>query len=171
MIHIPVTSLASGLQLDDKLTRAPSYLQRKRKRKRGGREMSKEGLQRWREEGRKCQHVAALFINIPNAFFLSAVCPSCHFFPPTRPPSPSPSKPVVLSLHSKLHSLYFFVPSFSAGHKDSLKGKSTVNGRHGNLIEMQILALTIKILMDQIFNSPNSLSVSTNLAFSMSNKV
>lgn len=35
-IHIPVTSLASGLQQDDKLTRTPSYLQERRGRRGGG---------------------------------------------------------------------------------------------------------------------------------------
>lgn len=74
-ILIPVTSRASGLQRDDKLTRAPSYLQRGGE---GGEERSRnKGESR---DGRK-KMSARCSINSLVFFKPCVVCPSCHFLP------------------------------------------------------------------------------------------
>lgn len=74
-ILIPVTSRASGLQQDDKLTRAPSYLRRGGG---GGEERSwnKGGSRDGRKKMSTCCSINSLVFFKP-----CVVCPSCHFLP------------------------------------------------------------------------------------------
>lgn len=83
-IHIPVTSLASGLQQDDKLTRTPSYLQERRGRRGGGggggelkggvemREGKSAGTERRKRKMSTCCIINSLvFLKILCLYFLS----------------------------------------------------------------------------------------------------
>lgn len=80
-IHIPVTSLASGLQQDDKLTRTPSYLQERRGGGGGGGEL-KRGVEmrqgksagtkrRKRKMSTRCIINSLVFLKILCLYFLS----------------------------------------------------------------------------------------------------
>lgn len=134
-IHIPVTSLASGLQQDDKLTRTPSYLQERRGRRGGGggggelkggvemRQGKSAGTERRKRKMSTCCIINSLvFLKILCLYFLSLLSLLLplflyHFFPS-----------LFFALPSRLLCLLSFHPNSSAGHTERTKGSCVASG-------------------------------------------